>query len=116
MVVGGGGREHALVEALAASPLAPEMFAAPGNPGIARIAQTADIPVDDLVALRDFAKGNEIDLTVVGPESALIGGISEAFWEEGLKIFGPSRAAARIEGSKGLAKQLMRQPGADSDD
>ena len=116
MVVGGGGREHALVEALAASPLAPEMFAAPGNPGIARIAQTADIPVDDLVALRDFAKKNEIDLTVVGPESALIGGISECFWEEGLKIFGPSRAAARIEGSKVFAKELMRQAGVPSAD
>ena len=116
MVVGGGGREHALVEALAASPLAPEMFAAPGNPGIARIAQTADIPVDDLVALRDFARENEIDLTVVGPESALIGGISECFWEEGLKIFGPSRAAARIEGSKVFAKELMRQAGVPSAD
>jgi len=116
MVVGGGGREHALVEALAASPLAPEMFAAPGNPGIARIAQTADIPVDDLVALRDFAKKNDIDLTVVGPESALIGGISECFWEEGLKIFGPSRAAARIEGSKVFAKELMRQAGVPSAD
>ena len=116
MVVGSGGREHALVEALAASPLAPEMFAAPGNPGIARIAQTADIPVDDLVALRDFAKENEIDLTVVGPESALIGGISECFWEEGLKIFGPSRAAARVEGSKVFAKELMRQAGVPSAD
>jgi phosphoribosylamine--glycine ligase len=116
MVVGGGGREHALVEALAASPLAPEMFAAPGNPGIARIAQTADIPVDDLVALRDFARETEIDLTVVGPESALIGGISECFWEEGLRIFGPSRAAARIEGSKVFAKELMRQAGVPSAD
>ncbi len=116
MVVGSGGREHALVEALAASPLAPEMFAAPGNPGIARIAQVADIPVDDLVALRDFAKENEIDLTVVGPESALIGGISECFWEEGLKVFGPSRAAARIEGSKVFAKELMRQAGVPSAD
>src|SRR5918998_583569 len=92
MVVGSGGREHALVEALAASPLAPEMFAAPG----------------------DFARENEIDLTVVGPESPLIGGISECFWEEGLKIFGPSRAAARIEGSKVFAKELMRQAGVPS--
>ena len=116
MVVGSGGREHALVEALAASPLAPEMFAAPGNPGIARIAQVADIPMDDLVALRDFAKANEIDLTVVGPEAPLIGGISECFWEEGLKIFGPSRAAARIEGSKVFAKELMRQAGVPSAD
>ncbi|MEJ7820331.1 MAG: phosphoribosylamine--glycine ligase N-terminal domain-containing protein, partial [Rubrobacteraceae bacterium] len=97
LVVGGGGREHALVEALATSPLQPEMHAAPGNPGIARIAQTVDIPTDDLVALRNYAKDNEIDLTVVGPEAPLIGGIAECFWEEGLKIFGPSRAAARIE-------------------
>lgn len=116
MVVGSGGREHALVEALAASPRAPEMFAAPGNPGIARIAQVADIPQDDLVALREFAKENEIDLTVVGPETPLIGGITECFWEENLKIFGPSRAAARIEGSKVFAKELMRQAGVPSAD
>ena len=111
MVVGSGGREHALVEALAASTLEPEMYAAPGNPGISRIAQTVDIPADDLVSLRDYAKENEIDLTVVGPESPLIGGISEAFWEVDLKVFGPSRAAARIEGSKIFAKELMRHAG-----
>ncbi|HEX4993230.1 MAG TPA: phosphoribosylamine--glycine ligase, partial [Rubrobacteraceae bacterium] len=108
LVVGGGGREHALVETLAASPLEPEMHAAPGNPGIARIAQMADIPSDDLISLRDYAKENEIDLTVVGPEDPLIGGIAEAFWEADLKVFGPSRAAARIEGSKVFAKELMK--------
>ena len=111
LVVGSGGREHALVEALAASHLQPEMYAAPGNPGISRIAETVDIPVDDLVSLRDYAADNDIDLTVVGPETPLIGGISEAFWEAGLKIFGPSRAAARIEGSKVFAKELMRHAG-----
>jgi phosphoribosylamine--glycine ligase len=111
MVVGGGGREHALVETLATSPLEPEMYAAPGNPGIARIAQVADIPADDLIALRDHAKENDIDLTVVGPESPLIGGIAEAFWEADLKVFGPSRAAARIEGSKIFAKELMNHAG-----
>jgi phosphoribosylamine--glycine ligase len=111
MVVGGGGREHALVEALAASPLEPEMHAAPGNPGIARIARTADIPADDLIGLRDYARENEIDLTVVGPEDPLIGGIAEAFWEADLKVFGPSRAAARIEGSKVFAKELMKHAG-----
>ena len=111
LVVGSGGREHALVETLAASPLQPAMYAAPGNPGIARIAESVDIPVDDLVALRDFASDNAIDLTVVGPEAPLIGGISEAFWEAGLKVFGPSRAAARIEGSKVFAKELMRHAG-----
>jgi len=111
MVVGGGGREHALVEALAASPLEPEMHAAPGNPGIARIARVADIPADDLISLRDYAKENEINLTVVGPEDPLIGGIAEAFWEADLKVFGPSRAAARIEGSKVFAKELMKHAG-----
>jgi phosphoribosylamine---glycine ligase len=111
LVVGSGGREHALVETLAASPLEPEMYAAPGNVGISRIAETVDITVDDLVSLRDYAADNEIDLTVVGPETPLIGGISEAFWEAGLKVFGPSRAAARIEGSKVFAKELMRHAG-----
>src|ERR687893_184045 len=111
MVVGSGGREHALVEALAASPQEPEMYAVPGNPGIARIAQVADIPADDLISLRDYAREREIDLTVVGPESPLIGGIAECFWGEDLKIFGPSRAAARIEGSKIFAKELMHHAG-----
>ena len=111
MVVGSGGREHALVEALATSPLEPEMYAAPGNPGMARIAKTVDIPADDLTALRDYARNNEIGLTVVGPESPLIGGIAEAFWEADLKVFGPSRAAARIEGSKIFAKELMHHAG-----
>jgi phosphoribosylamine--glycine ligase len=111
MVVGSGGREHALVEALAASPQEPEMYAAPGNPGIARIAQVADIPADDLISLRDYAREQEIDLTVVGPESPLVGGIAECFWEEDLKVFGPSRAAARIEGSKIFAKELMHHAG-----
>jgi len=111
MVVGSGGREHALVEALAASPLEPEMYAAPGNPGISRIAQVADIPADDLISLRDYAREREIDLTVVGPESPLIGGIAEAFWEADLKLFGPSRAAARLEGSKIFAKELMKHAG-----
>jgi len=111
MVVGGGGREHALVETLAASPLEPELHAAPGNPGIARIAQVADIPADDLISLRDYAKANEIDFTVVGPEDPLIGGIAEAFWEADLKVFGPSRAAARVEGSKVFAKELMKHAG-----
>ncbi|WP_273842822.1 phosphoribosylamine--glycine ligase [Rubrobacter calidifluminis] len=111
MVVGSGGREHALVEALAASRLEPEMYAAPGNPGMAGIAKTVDIPASDLAALRDFARENEIDLTVVGPEDPLIGGIVECFSEEDLAVFGPSRAAARIEGSKVFAKELMHHAG-----
>jgi phosphoribosylamine--glycine ligase len=111
LVVGGGGREHALVEAIARSPLEPEIFAAPGNPGIARLARNVDIPADDIPELRDFAKENGIDLTVVGPEVPLIGGIADAFYEAGLKLFGPSRAAARIEGSKAFAKEVMNRAG-----
>lgn len=111
MVVGSGGREHALLEALARSPLQPELYAAPGNPGMSRIAHTVDISADDLTGLRDFAKENEIDMTVVGPENSLIWGITDCFWEAGLKVFGPSRSAARIEGSKVFAKETMRNAG-----
>src|ERR671933_99427 len=111
LVVGSGGREHALVEALSQSPRKTEIFAAPGNPGMAVIAELVDIPADDLISLRDFVKENGIDLTVVGPEAPLVGGISECFWEEDLKVFGPSRAAARIEGSKVFAKRVMRHAG-----
>ncbi|MEJ7872131.1 MAG: phosphoribosylamine--glycine ligase N-terminal domain-containing protein, partial [Rubrobacteraceae bacterium] len=81
LVVGSGGREHALVEALAQSPLAEEIFAAPGNAGMAGLAELVDIPSDDIIALRNFARVASIDLTVVGPESPLVGGIAEAFWE-----------------------------------
>ena len=111
LVVGGGGREHALVQVLAQSPLAEEIFAAPGNPGMGGLAELVDIPADDLIALRNFARVAGIDLTVVGPEMPLVSGIAEAFWEEGLKVFGPSRAAARIEGSKVFAKEVMRHAG-----
>ncbi|MDQ4004088.1 MAG: phosphoribosylamine--glycine ligase [Actinomycetota bacterium] len=111
LVVGSGGREHALVEALAQSPRQPEIFAAPGNPGMMPTAELVDIPMDDLISLRDFAKEAGIDLTVVGPEMPLVGGIAEAFFEADLKVFGPSRAAARVEGSKVFAKKIMRHAG-----
>ncbi len=111
LVVGGGGREHALVEKLAASALEPRIFAAPGNPGIARVAETVDIPADDLISLRDFAKENRVDLTVVGSEEPLIEGIYECFYDADLAVFGPSRAAARIEGSKVFSKEVMKRAG-----
>ena len=111
LVVGSGGREHALVEALVRSPRETEIFAAPGNPGMAPFAELVDIPADDLRALRDFARYAGIDLTVVGPELPLVYGIAECFWSAGLKVFGPSRAAARIEGSKIFAKEVMRHAG-----
>jgi phosphoribosylamine--glycine ligase len=111
LVVGSGGREHALVEALSQSLQAEEIFAAPGNPGMTSLAERVEIPADDLISLRNFAKTAGIDLTIVGPESPLVGGIAECFWEAGLKVFGPSRAAARIEGSKVFAKEIMRHAG-----
>jgi len=111
LVVGSGGREHALVEALSRSQQAEEIFAAPGNPGMASVAELVDIPVDDLISLRNFARTVDIDLTIVGPEAPLVGGIAEAFWEAGLRIFGPSRGAARIEGSKIFAKKIMQHAG-----
>ena len=111
LVVGSGGREHALVEALTRRSRETEIFAAPGNPGMAPLAELVDIPADDLISLRDFARDAGIDLTVVGPEAPLVGGVAECFWEADMKVFGPSRAAARIEGSKIFAKKVMRRAG-----
>ena len=107
LVVGGGGREHALVWKIAQSKNADKIYAAPGNPGIARNAECVDIP-SDVKSLLKFAKENSIGLTVVGPEAPLVAGIADAFNKEGLKIFGPVSDGAQLEGSKGFAKELMR--------
>jgi phosphoribosylamine--glycine ligase len=107
LVVGGGGREHALVWKIAQSPLVDTIYCAPGNPGIAGLAICAHIPSDDIESLLDFAKAEQIDLTVVGPEVPLTLGIVDRFQAFGLEIFGPNRAAARIEGSKSFSKDLM---------
>ena len=107
LVVGGGGRQHALVRALLRSPQAPELLAAPGNPGIARDGVEC-LPDVDLVAL---ARERAVDLVVVGPEAPLVAGIVDELSEAGIRAFGPSRAAARIEGSKSHAKELMRRCG-----
>ena len=109
LVVGGGGREHALVWKLAQSPRVEKLYCAPGNPGIAGLAECVDIPADNIRALCGFAKEHEIDLTVVGPEKPLTDGIVDYFNAEGLKIFGPSQDAAQLEGSKTFAKELMRK-------
>jgi len=109
LIVGGGGREHALAWKMAQSPLAEKVYAAPGNAGIEQHAECVDIGAEDLPALLRFAKGQSIDLTVVGPEAPLVEGIVDLFQENGLAIFGPNRRAAEIEGSKAFTKRLMRQ-------
>lgn len=109
LVVGSGGREHVLVWKLKQSPKIKEVFCAPGNGGIAEIAQCVDIAADDVAGLFDFAVKNKIDLTVVGPEAPLVKGIVDEFQKKGLKIFGPSQRAAQLEGSKVFAKEFMRR-------
>lgn len=111
LVIGSGGREHALVWKIAQSPNVEKVFCAPGNPGIADHAECVDISVTDLNALAAFAEDNRIDLTVVGPEDPLARGISDLFAGRGLRVFGPSAAAARLEASKGFAKSFMIRHG-----
>jgi len=111
LVVGAGGREHALVWKISQSPRVKEVFCAPGNGGIARSARCLDIGATDLEALARFCKDTKIDLTVVGPELPLTMGIVDLFQKEGLRIFGPGKAAAQIEGSKAFAKDLMQKYG-----
>lgn len=109
LVVGGGGREHTLVWKLAQSPRVDRVYSAPGNPGIKNLATCVDISVNDINRLADFAKENNIDLTIVGPEAPLVAGIVDEFESRGLGIFGPSKAAAQIEGSKVFSKDLMKK-------
>ena len=111
LVIGSGGREHVLTWKIAQSPKVKKIFCAPGNGGMAQIAECVDIKPDDIHALVSFAKTNRIDLTVVGPEAPLVAGIVDAFDEEGLKIFGPDRLAAQLEGSKVFAKEFMHRHG-----
>ncbi|MBB5022104.1 phosphoribosylamine--glycine ligase [Desulfurispira natronophila] len=109
LVIGGGGREHALVWKIAQSPRTTHIYCAPGNPGIGQLAQCVDIAVDDIERLADFAADKNVDLTVVGPELPLTEGIVDAFRERGMRIFGPSRAAAELEGSKSYCKMIMEK-------
>lgn len=111
LVVGGGGREHALVWKIAQSPLVTKVFCAPGNPGIGELAENVPIRVDELDKLLAFAQGEGIGLTVVGPEQPLSLGIVDLFEEHGLKVFGPRKDAAIIEASKAFSKDLMRKYG-----
>ena len=109
LVVGSGGREHALAWKIAKSRKVKKIFCAPGNPGIAQLAECVPIKIDDINGLREFAVKEKIDLTVVGPELPLTLGIVDSFEEKGLNIFGPSKKAAEIEGSKVFAKDLMQK-------
>jgi phosphoribosylamine--glycine ligase len=107
LVIGGGGREHALVWKLRQSPLTEKIFCAPGNPGIRQIAECVDLKITDFEGLLNFARKNQIDLTVVGPEAPLVNGIVDEFEAQGLAIFGPSKRAAELEGSKAFTKYLL---------
>ncbi|MBR2626191.1 MAG: phosphoribosylamine--glycine ligase [Lentisphaeria bacterium] len=107
LVVGSGGREHALVWQLKRSPQVKKVFCAPGNAGIAADAECVNIKVDQLEKLADFAVKEKIDLTVVGPEAPLCAGIVDVFKARGLKVFGPDKIAAQLEGSKDFAKKFM---------
>ncbi len=107
LIVGGGGREHALAWKFSKSPEVETIYCAPGNAGISELAECIAIDAKDIVALKDFALENQVDLTVVGPEDPLVAGIVDVFEKAGLKAFGPTKAAAQLEGSKSFAKRLM---------
>ncbi len=111
LVIGGGGREHAIVWKLAQSHRINKLFCAPGNAGTGQMAENVPIEADDLGALLQFAKKEKIDFTVVGPEGPLVKGIVDLFAENGLSIFGPSKAAAQLEGSKIFMKRMLVQSG-----
>src|SRR5439155_6209806 len=111
LVVGGGGREHALVWSLSKSPLVSDLLCAPGNPGIAELARCRPVAVDDLPGMVAMATREFVDLVVVGPEAPLVGGLADALRPAGIRVFGPGAAGARLEGSKRWAKSLMAAAG-----
>lgn len=109
LVIGSGGREHALVWKLSRSPEVTKIFCAPGNGGIGELADLVDVGTEDVETLAEFAESKDIDLTVVGPEASLAKGIVDLFDRRGLRIFGPGKSAARLESSKAFAKNLMKK-------
>ena len=111
LVLGGGGREHALAWKLAQSPLVQAVYVAPGNGGTATDKRLENIAITDVVALREWAQDHQIDITVVGPEGLLAAGVVDEFRAHGLRIFGPTQAAAQLESSKAFSKDFMRRHG-----
>ena len=111
LVIGSGGREHALTWKIARSPLVRELFCAPGNPGMHRLARAVPLKADDVQGLAGWAKENRIDLVVVGPEVPLVAGLTDRCQSAGVPVFGPNAAAAEIEGSKAFAKEVMLAAG-----
>jgi phosphoribosylamine---glycine ligase len=109
LVIGGGGREHALAWKLAQSPRVQAVYVAPGNGGTALDPRLENVPINDIPALRDWALANKIALTVVGPEGPLAAGVVDEFQAHGLRVFGPTRAAAQLESSKAFSKAFMRR-------
>ena len=109
LVVGGGGREHAIVRSVSKSKRVDKIYCAPGNAGIAKLAECVNIGVMEFVKLADFAEQEKIDFTIIGPDDPLVGGIVDEFEKRGLKVFGPRKNAAIIEGSKAFSKDLMKK-------
>ncbi len=109
LLVGGGGREHTLADAIARSPLLTTLYCAPGNAGIAQVAECVDIGAEDLDDLHSFAAANAIDLTVVGPERPLIQGLADRLRADGRLVYGPNAAAARLEGSKAFTDEILQK-------
>jgi phosphoribosylamine--glycine ligase len=111
LLIGSGGREHALANAISKSPRARKLFAAPGNPGIATKAQLVDLDIADHAKVAAFCAANDIDLVVVGPEAPLVAGLADDLAAAGVAVFGPGKEAARLEGSKGYTKDLCKEAG-----
>ena len=109
LVIGSGGREHAICWKLSQSPKLTKLFAAPGNAGIAEVAEVVDIAAKDQENLLKFCKRESVELVIVGPEAPLTEGIVDRFQKEGIKIFGPTRFSAQLEGSKVFAKEMMKK-------